>query len=198
MISYSIMAIPERAAAAAKLWRQLNEGAVLVYDRNRSGPRRNWVYAWRMRDPAATHHVVLQDDVLLCFDFPSVLARVVAARPDDVITCFSPNPIVRQAYDGGYRWAKLRRFRYSQCLVLPVSIGDTAAEYLEKTEDIRADDDALHRFFKRHSIPVYATAPCLVQHDTTLKSVVGSVPKRAAVFQYHVSYEFDDLNTLVE
>ncbi|GII77819.1 hypothetical protein Sru01_28010 [Sphaerisporangium rufum] len=156
-------------------------------------PLRTAKRAWQAYDPAATHHLVLQDDVLPVPGFAGHLLAAVDARPDDVLALYthwnSPynSYAVRQAAAAGAAWARLvpGEWAPAQGLLLPVKLAADLAGYLAAVPDeVRDDDTVIELFLREHDRCVLATVPHLLDHDET-GSVAGNDAhgvRRATVF----------------
>ncbi|KAA9374244.1 hypothetical protein F5972_32255 [Microbispora cellulosiformans] len=145
-------------------------------------PLRTAKRAWAAWSPDATHHLVLQDDVLLVDGFSAHLRAAVAARPDDALALYahwnSPynSYAIRQAAAGGASWARLVPGEWvpTQGLVLPVGLAKELGDYLAGVPDhIRDDDTVIDLFLRERDRRVLAAVPHLLDHDE-VASVAGN------------------------
>lgn len=170
-LSTAIMTHPARADEAAALAASLPELApVVVVDRSEpgSGNLGNALRAWARIGEDATHHLVLQDDVLPGEDFAEQVRRAVAARPEDAVSLFCEwgsrsASLVRAAAWHGWGWARaIDLYTPSQGLVMPRA----AAEGFAALDDTGGPDDhALVRYLRDKDISNVVTVPNLLEHD---------------------------------
>lgn len=163
-------------------------------------PLRTAKLAWASRDPDATHHLVLQDDVVLAGDFVAHLRKAVARRPDHGIALYvnrnslHNSYLFRRAAARGARWSPVSRFEYTPTLgfLLPAGHAAGLAEYLSTIPDeFRDDDDAVTVFCREQNIPVVSVVPSLLDHGD-LPSVAGNHEhgvRRAVAFAGHVGID---------
>jgi hypothetical protein len=171
-LSAAIMTHPAREDRARKLAEALPElDAAIVVDEP-GGPGRgnlgNALRAWARIGADATHHLVLQDDVVPCEDFTARLRRAVRARPDDAVSLFcewgsrSAN-LVRAAARRGWGWARaVDMYTPSQGLVMP---REAAIAFAGREDTGGADDLALAEFLRRTGRANAVTVPNLLDHD---------------------------------
>lgn len=183
-LSMAVMAVPSRAAHVAsmlsRLGPQVDEARrqgfdvappQVFVDEQRRGPWFGWRGAWGCRAPNATHHVVLQDDIQFCADLPMTLAKLAAARPNDVVSGFLPRRSVEKAAAQGLRWVATRRFLWAQCVLLPTSLGEEALRWIDAREGTEAarewrhhDDVRLADFLTAQNRAVFVAVPHPVEH----------------------------------
>ncbi|WP_205328261.1 hypothetical protein [Glycomyces sp. YM15] len=173
-LSTAIMTHPAREDRARKLAEALPElaPAVIVDDTEPGhGNLANALRAWAAVEEDATHHLVLQDDVVPCDDFTALVHRAVAARPDDAISLFCEwgsrsAALVRVAARRGWAWARaVDMYTPSQGLVLPRAHALAFAAIEGKNG---ADDLALVEYLRRNNIDNLVTVPNLLEHDDRL------------------------------
>jgi hypothetical protein len=136
-------------------------------------PLRTAKRAWASIAPGASHHVVLQDDVLPMVGFAEHLSRALAARPTDGITLSvqrtSPRNsyAVRRAALAGRAFVGMSAVEWTPtlALALPAAKARALSRFLAGLPDSYVDDDQLVTAFSaEHAVPVIATVPNLVQH----------------------------------
>jgi hypothetical protein len=96
-VSVAIAAHPKRAQQAHALAAQLDRDASIVWDQGNN----EWATherAWAAHDPSATHHLVLQDDAVVCRDLIGGVERALAAVP-----ATSPHEVAMSLYLGDHR-----------------------------------------------------------------------------------------------
>lgn len=136
-------------------------------------PLRTAKRAWAAIAPGATHHAVLQDDVIPIADFARHLQTAVTQQPHHVIALHVMwnAPInayfARRAAVLGSPWAHLSLHEWVPCqgLVMPAATATRLAAYLRTFPDAeKADDELVKRYCKREGLAVLATLPHLVEH----------------------------------
>lgn len=157
----------------------------VLYDEGQ-GIWANRVQATMAYDPNATHHLVLQDDAILCHDFVNEVQQLIDKKPNHAFSLYFGDRVrTRQtALDnldaGGWEqcW-----FSWGLAIVLPVPIIESAIAYGERQTDISAHDDTrLARFMKSRQHPVWYPLPSLVDHRVSKSLMENSEgSKRVAV-----------------
>ncbi len=151
-------------------------------------PLRTAKRAWAAIAPGATHHVVLQDDVLPMPGFAECLSRALAARPTDGVTLSvqqtSPRNsyAVRRAALAGRAFVRMSTVEWTPALALALPAGqaEALARFLAGLPDSLIDDDHLITAFSvKRDLHIVATVPNLVEHaDVVSLSVHGDEGRR--------------------
>jgi hypothetical protein len=160
-------------------------------------PLRTAKRAWAAISPGATHHVVLQDDILPMAGFAELLHQALAARPTDGVTLSvqqtSPRNsyAVRRAALAGRAFADMSTVEWTPtlALALPVAHAEELARFLAGFPDEHVDDDHLvTRFCAERGIRVVATVPNVVEHaDVVSLSIYGEEGRRpVTVYDEHL------------
>jgi hypothetical protein len=175
----------------------------LVCDPDPDGPPsplRTAKRAWAACPPDATHHLVLQDDVILVPDFANHLKAAVQQHPDHGLVFYvnrnSPRNsyLFRWAAASGARWAPLSQYEYTPTLglLLPAAAArDLAAHLATVPDDTRDDDEAVTVFCRNQNIPIVAVVPSLVDHRD-LPSIAGNEshgPRHTTAFAGHAGVD---------
>ncbi|MEU8197939.1 hypothetical protein AB0C10_29585 [Microbispora amethystogenes] len=170
-ISVAAMAHPSRAEAVRKMVDAHPElGIRVVFDPepDRGGTLATALAAWSAVEPGATHHLVVQDDILFCDDFARLLCAAVAARPDSAISLFAEWGsrtafMIRIAALRGAAFAAVADpYVPTQALVLPADHARALTRHVTGGTD--PDDIAIHRHLRRTGVPSVVTVPNLVEH----------------------------------
>ncbi|MFL5909465.1 MAG: hypothetical protein ACJ768_02685 [Gaiellaceae bacterium] len=203
-LSVAVMYHPSRAASACEVLAHCAAlSPRLVPDPDPTGPPsplRTAKQAWSACPDDATHHLVLQDDLVLADNFAAHLEAVVLQRPAHGIALYvnrnSPRNsyLFRRSAAVGARFAPVSSFEYTPTLglVLPAEQAWRLAAYLQTIPDERRDDDeAVTVFCRDRSIPVVAAVPSLIEHGE-LPSLAGNEshgPRHGVAFLGHVGLD---------
>jgi len=161
----------------------------VVEDWERRGPwwtaRRAWMAGLR---GGATHHLVLQDDVIPCRDFLEGAKAALAAVPDQPVSFYANREVVtRIRARNDSAWAVIPDACWGQGLCLPV---DQIGHFLRWSDehiepDYPHDDDRFVLYFLSLGRFVWYTMPSLLDHAGAGRSLMGHagrVPQRARWF----------------
>jgi hypothetical protein len=182
-LSASVMTHPRRLAAAHQLRdRHPDLDLKVAVDPEPDkgpAPLRTALLAWRMMAEDATHHLVLQDDVVLCEDFRAVVERAVASLPTAPLALFTEwgsrsGHLVRLAALRGVSWVPfIDAFAPAQALVLPQALVHGFLDWCRGSD--QGDDDALAvaAYLQSMDAPMYIPVCNLVEHTTT-PSLLGN------------------------
>jgi GR25 family glycosyltransferase involved in LPS biosynthesis len=136
-------------------------------------PLRTAKRAWAAVGSDVTHHLVLQDDVVLSTDFLTHLPAIVARLPEHGIALYVNRGSLRNAYLArrsaavGSPWSRLSGFEYLPTLgfLLPAQHARQLAAFLATYPDeFRDDDEIVALFCRTQEIPVVASVPNLIEH----------------------------------
>ncbi len=176
-LSTVVMAHPRRRAEATRIQHEYPEmGIRVVYDPEPDGlpaTLRTARAAWAAVDADATHHLVLQDDVLLCADFPRVVGQALTVAPEGAIALFvswsmTTAQAIRLAALTGASWTRLQDgWTPTQALVLPAAWAREFAEVAADLSDTEPDNRAMHAFLAERGRETYVSIPNLVEHAPT-------------------------------
>ena len=167
-VSVAVMAHPKRAVWAEALAEQLQ--CQVVWD------RRNNVWdtatrAWESHDPLATHHLVVQDDALLCSNLLAALPAIAEARPTSLISLMVSDPKFKPAdlrryqaaLAAGERWVPVWRGLPGVALMLTVRDIPAMLKFGHR-DGSPHDDVKIMSFYRSRQLPAWYTVPSLVQH----------------------------------
>lgn len=104
--------------------------------------------AWRAHDVGATHHLVLQDDAVLCDGFEERALLMIAQCPGDVISFFTPHLARKSAV----------------AVAMPLALVDEWLTWCETSTLPRHDDWLIHGWLRATGRPLMRTSPSLVEH----------------------------------
>lgn len=211
VLSAAVQAHPLRRVRAEELAAEVD--GVVAFDPDPLGPRDTWRshrLAWLAADEDATHHLVVQDDAVPVPRFRELAERAVTAMPHAIV-CFFVNAghapgrmSVLRARRQAIPFALLPScFAFVPCVALaaPVDVGlelvrwgdarlgpppvdDESATAIPSRPRL-CDDAAVGAFVCERRVEVWATAPCLCDHDDDAPSITGNArridPLRVAI-----------------
>lgn len=132
--------------------------------------------AWAALAPDATHHLVIEDDTVLCADFHQHLLAAIAARPGHAISFYTEwgsetSYAVRLAALLGDSWAEVvDDYVPTQALVLPARVAGGFPGFDAFVH--RLYDHTMHAYLASAEVPAAMTVPNLAD-DARLSSVLG-------------------------
>lgn len=148
----------------------------------------------------ATHILIIQDDALPSKYLGEVISGMVSYLDDRVISFYSHEPQIEEAYKKGYDFLELDYLHGCVAYILPVEIALEFREFIPNLkESITSDDLALSTFFHLNDIKVLNTVPSLVDHlgwRESTQSKVQSMTSRVATrfMGIEKSGKFKDFN----
>ncbi len=168
------MAHPRRLSTAHSLAESV--GAEVVADPlpdAAPSPLRTAVLAWGSAPSAATHVLVLQDDVRLTAGFVTRAAQAARTFPDAAIAFYANwdsynGAVVRLAASAGARWVTSVGNEYTPCLalLLPARYATGFAAFaIPLLAEMREDDKAMARYLRREGVRTILSVPALVEHQ---------------------------------
>lgn len=187
-LSASIMAHPSRADWVKHL--QGHTGIpsdCVAWDRG-DGLWDTCSRAWQCHDPKATHHLVLQDDALVCRDLIAGLEDGLEKTPAQFCCLYVGTPhegargvrkvdeLTARADHVGASWIVIGSIRWGIALVLPTEVVDDMLRWCEHAEG--ADDERIGRYCRDvlrwnvwhpwPSLVDHRAGGSLVGHSTTI------------------------------
>lgn len=134
--------------------------------------------AWSAVADDATHHLVIEDDVILCPRFGERLAALIAAQPGAAISLFAEwgsatASVARMAAMHGTAFADvIDHYLPHQAAVLPAGVARGFDAFAETATGPKACDIVLLRYLRGAGVPCYVSVPNLVEHRH-MPSLVG-------------------------
>lgn len=172
-ISAVVMTHPERIRYAKDVCDSCPRlGFEIVSDPDPSGRPsacRTAALAWRAADRAATHHLVVQDDILLCEDFADEIVACVQAMPVAALAFFAHwgsrlGSATRLAALSGLSWTKIvGNYMPTVAMILPAGAAQDLAESLGKSDN-KHDDEVAREYLSAAGLDAYLSVPNLVEH----------------------------------
>ena len=136
--------------------------------------------AWKLYDPSADYHVVIQDDGIICENFRERAEKIISeAVKENGEICFNFYYGIRvalkqEAAEGlkkGYVISD--RPRWGVAICIPTKLIPEMICFYEKLTD-KQDDTRIGRFILSKKLPIYFPMPSLIDHRAELKSLVGN------------------------
>lgn len=175
MISVAIMAHRKREQWVPELQDQLGDCEVVWdrhNDRHETGLRSILAY-----DPKASHHMVVQDDAILCRDLRAGVEQLIEFTDNHPVALYMGNVGPQAAALRAMVNSTTPRFvagegpHWGVAIALPTAhIPDLAAWY--EKQDIPNYDRRISRWYSKEKIECWYTAPSLVQHRKDNPSLV--------------------------
>lgn len=146
--------------------------------------------AWEAHDPTATHHLVLQDDALVCQDLIAGLEQALEYVPAEALVSLYTgtrrpmSSVVEQAVGraraADAAWIVMRALNWGVAFLAPVgSIGDMLT-WGDRQSYPNYDRRAGRYYYLVECWPVWCTWPSLVDHRADTDSLCGHGPGRVA------------------
>jgi hypothetical protein len=178
-LSVSIMAHPKRKQFLPYLRKKLGDCPVSMDEG--FGLWENAKRAWKMHDPKADYHVVIQDDAIVCNNFMEkallVLEqseKVFRKRPhicnfyyDKMLAPGNAEEIIQQGY------ITRGRIHWAVAICMPVELIDEMVAFGDSL-GIPQDDERITAFMKSKNLRCYFPIPSLVNHRTDVPSLIGN------------------------
>ena len=167
-LSIAIMAVPERKEIVYSLIKQLGRNVPIAWDDDYQGIWWNCQRAWKMVKGGATHHLILQDDALVCDNFIESAERAISYRPHDFVGFYANHQICTKASEKGDSWVNIEGGVWGQAQMLPVSEIGHFLSWCESHIDssYKHDDDRLATYLSASKMRQYQTVPSLVNHGS--------------------------------
>lgn len=188
------MAHPRRVESARALVARAPRGALsIVTDPDPSGPPsalRTALVAWSSVEAAATHHLVVQDDMMLSDTLFDRARQAIEAMPDAALALFSlwdsrNGGAVRLGALAGARWVPAVN-EYTPCaaLILPKDVAAGYVDYARNRQGTWPEDILMHRYLRSAGVRTFIGVPNLAEHQD-LPSLAGNAfrgPRLSACF----------------
>jgi hypothetical protein len=176
---------PERRAMVTALLRGMGGLDVLnretvgwsvTKDGNRAGvwptARRAWLDSRRY---LSSHHLVIQDDAIVCRDFLAGVKAIVAIQPEAAITLYANRKVVEEAREQGSAWASYRDGPWGLAVVMPSA---WASDFLRweaaaVPSSYPHDDRRLGLWLWNEGKPCLGVVPSIVEHGGWKHSTMG-------------------------
>jgi len=185
-LSISVMAHPSRSQFFDYLKTRLGADVPFSIDQ-KNCLLENSKASWRLYDPKADFHVVVQDDCVVCDNFKERVIEFITEREAERIQQRKPpqgyNFFLKQAtnepirYENGFYSDNCTRAGLAICL--PVSLIEPMLVEFDKQHS-RHDDDRISMFMRKHGYRVVFPVPSFIDHRIELESLAKNVVGNAA------------------
>lgn len=188
-VSVAVMAHPSREREVEELVGRLDRPATVVWDRKScrwdTGRRSQLAF-----DPSATHHLVVQDDAIVCSELVAGLEHALQWVPRGAAASLYIGAVrpyagrIGRAVDraAGCSWIVMRDLHWGVGIVLPTPIIERLVTEQDARTNIIEYDRRISRWLVTHGVPVWYTFPSLVDHRHS-PSLLGHGDTRHA-FQF--------------
>lgn len=180
-VSVAIMAHPSRADMVPSVQAALDADASIIWDRmnDRWDTGRRALLAY---DPAATHHVVVQDDSIPSRDLVAAVTEAVRYTPPDVplglyVGRLRPSyprmdAMVRHAKRSDSPWLITEGPWWGVGLVVPTAHIAGIVAWGDANPQVANYDRRVTRYFAEQGIDCWYTVPSIIDHRTDHKSLI--------------------------
>lgn len=193
-LSGSVLTHPARGDAASRVLAQASPGALaVVADPLPSGPPtvlRTALAAWEAIPPSATHHMIVQDDMLLSATLFERAQLAIEAMPQAALALFSlwdsrNGAAVRLGALSGARWvASVNEYTPCAALILPRAVAAGYVAYVRSHSWTWPEDIMMSRYLRAENVACFIAVPNLAEHSDG-PSIAGNSfrgPRRSACF----------------
>lgn len=172
MISVAVMAHPQRQAWVPELVASLDADVRVVWD-ERSDRWDTGRRALLAHDPDATHHLVVQDDAILCRDLVAALEQAVETTGDHPLGLYVGNvrprqhevmPAIKDADRARAPWVRMQGPWWGVGIVLPTDHIADAVAFGDRRRDVANYDLKIARRYGGLGIDCWYPWPSLVDH----------------------------------
>lgn len=181
MISVAVMAHPKRKAFVPSLVESLDADVTVAWDevndRWDTGRRAMLSY-----DPDATHHMVIQDDAIVCRDLVAGVAKALVHVPHEApvglyVGGVRPwrariQAVVDQA-DGATSWLTMSRLLWGVGVVVPTEQIPEMVAFCDRRRHEANYDLRMAKWFMYRGQRAWYTWPSLVEHRDSPSLVAG-------------------------
>lgn len=191
-ISVAIMAHPAREQMVAQLIEQLGIEPQVAWDGGWEDEHPTGLMALRMFDPAASHHVVLQDDVVPCRDLISAIGLMTWYSKEHPIGLYVGSTPYDKAVNRSLAsmrghpspWWAGTGPKWGPGIVVPTAHVPDLTAWFEQQDRIDGYDRRITRWYMEQDIDCWYTRPSLVDHrdEPSLLKNRPTAPRKATHF----------------
>ena len=165
-LSVAIMAVPSRSDEVNRIVKKLGVRVPVFYDTDKKGPWFNAQRAWGSVRSGASHHLVLQDDIVLCGNFMNTVEHLCSLRPNDILNLFSMRKDSFEAQAAGTSWIRTDYGVWGQAIVMPVPFIPKMLRWSRTNlkEEFPYDDSRITMWMESIKRSAYVPSPNIVDH----------------------------------
>ena len=144
----------------------------------------------------STHHMIIQDDVIICNDFLPATLKCIETFSESPIGLYANRKICEEAREKDYRWVQIPDGVWGQGIILPKNLIQQFLEWEHKhiKAEFKFDDSRLAMFLVEKKIPVMCPMPSLIEHDGAERSIIGISNKNKVARWYVANKSYLDYN----
>lgn len=123
--------------------------------------KRAWT--WGAEHKIGTHHMVIQDDLIVCAEFAEAVVRIIEESPEEMISLFyGPRKGFKE---GTGRWG-IAESPWGQAVIMPKLMVQEFLSWNDKNVDpfLRYDDSRIALYCVKNSVQCHIPFPNLVDH----------------------------------
>lgn len=171
-VSVAVMAHPRRRDLVQKLVQKLGSPTEVVWDRRNeewdTGRRALLAY-----NPSATHHLIVQDDALVCQDLVAAATQAAASAGERPVSFYTgrvrPHTLlVNKAWADATKaeatWLQMPGPWWGVALMLPTAHISDLVTFADRARHIQDYDRKIARWYYRAEIACWYSVPSLVDH----------------------------------
>lgn len=198
-LSAVVMAHPDRREQAEAVQARLDRPTAIVWDETHNvwdtGRRAMLAY-----DPGCSHHVVVQDDVLVPRDLLAGIERALEFVPEGsplggYIGRIRPCPyqmaqVTARADRRSASWIVLSEPIWGPLIVVPTACIPEMIDFCDGLDGMRNYDLRISRYFKEKQIDVWFPWPSIVDHADGPSLIIGRSATDRRTGRTRVAYRF--------
>jgi hypothetical protein len=146
----------------------------------------NFRRAMFSHDPQATHVLIMTEDALPARGFVDAALQIADLIPDRVVGMFSGRKVQNEAYERGHYLYRARTGLWGVCMMVPVSMVRPFDAWQRSciASRYKHDDGRVMHYHLAHQIPIWMTAPSLVEHIGAATSLLGQANRKRTATLY--------------
>lgn len=140
--------------------------------------------SWLRSDKACTHHMVLQDDAILCLDFVETCLKIIEQLPNHPIYLYSGSNLVTAAQARNEHWATMKGGVWGIAIIMPIAWGPQFVQWADAhvNPDLKTYDGRLGMWLSKQNKNAWVCVPNLVEHDGTTTLLKHHNVSKSALF----------------
>lgn len=203
-LSIAIMHCPyyaERQLIVKRIINQIGHSNILnkledfavIEDWKKKGVWHNGKKSWEFcLSTKATHHLVLQDDIILCEDFLPTVKKLIEVFPNKIMSLYANRKICEEAKLKNIRWVEISDGTWGQALLFPREQTKLFLVWEKNNilENFKSFDARAAIYCVKNNVTPLCPMPSLVNHLLPSNSTLGYNNKKrvARWFEEKKSY----------